>query len=130
MISSTQEALTALSVTNDVLTKEQKTRLKEDGYCLISITPQEWKDRGIYLDQISRVVDELIAKEGWKGGWDHIKEKMVEGCIQYKDHQIILLVIPLLFEAKFEDICTEIWLVKCPKEVQKRSLKKKLKESP
>ena len=37
MISSTQEALTALSVTNDVLTKEQKPRLKEDGYCLISI---------------------------------------------------------------------------------------------
>ena len=42
-----------------------------------------------------------------------IKEKMIEGCIQYKDNQIILLVIPLLFEAKFEDICTEIWLVKC-----------------
>lgn len=79
MISSTQEALTALSVTNDVLTEEQKTRLEKDGYCLISITPQEWKDRGIDLDQISRVVNELITKEGWKGGWDHIKEKMIEG---------------------------------------------------
>ena len=54
-----------------------------------------------------------------------IKEKMVEGCIQYKDNQIILLVIPLLFEAKFEDICTEIWLVKCPEEVQKKRLMKR-----
>ena len=54
-----------------------------------------------------------------------IKEKMVEECIQYKDNQIILLVIPLLFEAKFEDICTEIWLVKCPKEVQKTRLIKR-----
>ena len=51
-----------------------------------------------------------------------IKEKMVEKCSQYKNNQTIVLVIPLLFEAKFEDICTEIWLVKCPKELQKKRL--------
>ena len=51
-----------------------------------------------------------------------IKEKMIEECIQYKNNQTILLVIPLLFEAKFEDICTEIWLVKCPKELQRKRL--------
>ena len=51
-----------------------------------------------------------------------IKEKMIEECRQYKNYQTILLVIPLLFEAKFEDICTEIWLVKCPKELQKKRL--------
>ena len=42
-----------------------------------------------------------------------IKEKMIKECNLYKNNEIILLVIPLLFEAKFEDICTEIWLVKC-----------------
>ena len=51
-----------------------------------------------------------------------IKEKMIEECSQYKNNQIILMVIPLLFEAKFEDICTEIWLVKCPRETQKKRL--------
>ena len=51
-----------------------------------------------------------------------IKEKMIEECSQYKSNQTILLVIPLLFEAKFEDICTEIWLIKCPKELQKNRL--------
>ena len=51
-----------------------------------------------------------------------IKEKMIEECSQYKNNQTIVLVIPLLFEAKFEDICTEIWLVKCPKELQKKWL--------
>ncbi len=51
-----------------------------------------------------------------------IKEKMIEKCSQYKNNQTIVLVIPLLFEAKFEDICTEIWLVKCPKELQKKRL--------
>ena len=51
-----------------------------------------------------------------------IKEKMIEECSQYKNNQIILMVIPLLFEAKFEDICTEIWLIKCPRETQKKRL--------
>ena len=51
-----------------------------------------------------------------------IKEKMIEKCSQYKNNQTILMVIPLLFEANFEDICTEIWLVKCPYEIQKKRL--------
>ena len=51
-----------------------------------------------------------------------IKEKMIEGCSQYENNETIVLVIPLLFEAKFEDICTEIWLVKCPKELQQKRL--------
>ena len=54
-----------------------------------------------------------------------IKEKMIEECSQYNNNQTILMVLPLLFEAKFEDICTEIWLVKCPKEHQKKRLIKR-----
>ena len=38
-----------------------------------------------------------------------IKEKMIEECSKYEKNQTILLVIPLLFEAKFENLCTEIW---------------------
>ena len=51
-----------------------------------------------------------------------IKERMIEECSQYENNQTILLVIPLLFEANFEDICTEIWLVKCPSEIQRKRL--------
>ncbi len=47
---------------------------------------------------------------------------MIEECSQYRNNQTIVLVIPLLFEANFEDICTEIWLVKCPRELQKKRL--------
>ena len=54
-----------------------------------------------------------------------IKEKMIEKCNQFEKNKILLLVIPLLFEAKFTDLCTEIWLVKCPKEVQKKRLIKR-----
>ena len=58
-----------------------------------------------------------------------IKAKMIEECNKYKNNEIILLVIPLLFEAKFEDICTEIWLVKCAKEKQIQRLVKRDKIS-
>ena len=51
-----------------------------------------------------------------------IKEKMIEECLHYKNNKTIVLVIPLLFEANFEDICTEIWLVKCPSELQRKRL--------
>ena len=47
---------------------------------------------------------------------------MIEECSRFKNNQTLVLVIPLLFEAKFEDICTEIWLVKCPIEIQKKRL--------
>ncbi|MDC2974681.1 dephospho-CoA kinase [Prochlorococcus sp. AH-736-K09] len=58
-----------------------------------------------------------------------IKEKMIEECNRFKNTQTLVLVIPLLFEAKFEDICTEIWLVKCPREIQKKRLMKRDKIS-
>ena len=58
-----------------------------------------------------------------------IKEKMIEECSIYKNNQTLVLVIPLLFEAKFEDICTEIWLVKCPRETQKKRLMRRDKIS-
>ena len=58
-----------------------------------------------------------------------IKEKIIKECNQYKNNKIILLVIPLLFEAKFEDICTEIWLIKCSELEQIQRLVKRDKIS-
>ena len=58
-----------------------------------------------------------------------IKEKMIKECNKLKKNKIILLVIPLLFEAKFMDLCTEIWLVKCPRAIQKKRLMKRNKIS-
>ena len=58
-----------------------------------------------------------------------IKEKMIRECNKFEKNKIILLVIPLLFEAKFTDLCTEIWLVKCPRAIQKKRLMKRNKIS-
>ena len=82
-----------------------------------------------------KLLREIIFKHSESKEWIEkllhplIKEKMIEECSKYKNNETIVLVIPLLFEAKFEDICTEIWLVKCPKELQKKRLIKRDKIS-
>ena len=47
---------------------------------------------------------------------------MIQDCMRLRDKKTIILSIPLLFEAKFNDLCTEIWLIKCSKETQKQRL--------
>ena len=76
---STKQALLDLSINDSALSVDNKFRLKNDGYCLISISEQQWKKRGIDLELISKVVDDLIKKEGWRGGWDHISHQMKKG---------------------------------------------------
>ena len=76
---------------------------------------------------LKKIIFENSIHRKWTQNLLHplIKEKMIEKCNQFDKNKILLLVIPLLFEANFTDICTEIWLVKCPKEVQKKRLMKR-----
>ena len=46
-----------------------------------------------------------------------VKEKMNNKCMQMND-KCLILEIPLLFEANFTDLCTEIWFIKCSKNTQ------------
>ena len=76
---STEQALNDLSIKEDALSDSDKLKLQKDGYCTIYISPEEWKKRGVDIDLVSKVVDDLIVKEGWRGGWDHISHKMKQG---------------------------------------------------
>jgi len=81
-------------------------------------------EKAINRKLLRKIIFKHSASKKWIEKLLHplIKERMIEKCSQYRNNQTILLAIPLLFEAKFEDICTEIWLVKCPKELQKNRL--------
>ena len=81
-------------------------------------------EKVINRKQLKKIIFEEEKHRKWIQQLMHplIKKKMIDGCNQNKDKKIILLVIPLLFEAKFTDICTEIWLVKCPEEIQIKRL--------
>ncbi len=88
-------------------------------------------ERAINRKLLRKIIFEHSESKEWIEKLLHplIKEKMIEECRHYKNTQTLVLVIPLLFEAKFEDICTEIWLVKCPRETQKKRLMKRDKIS-
>ena len=93
-------------------------------------------DNSSAKDSINRsILKKLIFEDDQNREWIQkllhplIKANMIEKCNQYKDKKTVLLVIPLLFEAKFEDICTETWLVKCPEKIQIKRLIKRDKIS-
>tara|TARA_B100000131_G_scaffold127147_1_gene124153 strand:+ start:1469 stop:2083 length:615 start_codon:yes stop_codon:yes gene_type:complete len=51
-----------------------------------------------------------------------IKNQMANDCLKFKEKTTLILEIPLLFEANFNDLCTEIWLVKCSENIQRERL--------
>ena len=85
----------------------------------------------INRELLKKIIFENSIHRTWIENLLHplIKEKMIEKCNQLENNKILLLVIPLLFEANFTDLCTEIWLVKCPREIQKKRLMKRNKIS-
>lgn len=54
-----------------------------------------------------------------------IKNQMANDCLKFKEKKTLILEIPLLFEANFNDLCTEIWLVKCSENIQRERLMKR-----
>ena len=88
-------------------------------------------EREINRKLLRNIIFKHSASKEWIEKLLHplIKERMIEECSQYRNNQTIVLVIPLLFEAKFEDICTEIWVIKCKEEKQIQRLIKRDKIS-
>ena len=102
-------------------TKSYKNIISEFGN---SIIDKESQSKEINRKKLKEIIFEYPHKRIWLEKLLHplIKEKMINEC-QYLQHKkVLLLVIPLLFEAKFNDLCTEIWIVKCSKKVQIKRL--------
>ncbi len=88
------------------------------------ILDQSCSNKKINFKFLKKIIFDNENKREWIENILHplIKRKMVEDCIKYKNDKVLILEIPLLFEAKFESICTEIWLIKCSKENQIKRL--------
>ncbi len=55
-----------------------------------------------------------------------IVEQKIYNCLElYKNHPIIVLIIPLLFEANLTHLCNEIWVIYCSKDEQYARLRKR-----
>jgi dephospho-CoA kinase len=59
-----------------------------------------------------------------------VRDRMETELNRLADAPMLLLVIPLLFEARMTDLVTEIWVVRAKKEQQKQRLKERDRLNP
>tara|TARA_Y100001968_G_scaffold277014_1_gene271613 strand:+ start:5032 stop:5646 length:615 start_codon:yes stop_codon:yes gene_type:complete len=96
-----------------------------------SIIDDQSQSQEINRKKLKTIIFEDPTKRIWLENLLHplIKEKMIKECQYLQNKKVLILVIPLLFEAKFNDLCTEIWIVKCSKKERIRRLKQRDKVS-
>ena len=89
-------------------------------------------EKSLNRKKLKKIIFEDAKERMWLDNLLHplIKEQMRIDCIKLSNEKILILVIPLLFEADFADLCSEIWLIKCRKETQKQRLIMRDKISP
>ena len=102
-------------------TKSYKDIISKFGNSIIDVKSPT---KEINRKKMKDIIFEHADKRIWLENLLHplIKEKIIKECLNLQHKRIILIVIPLLFEAKFNDLCTEIWIVKCSKEIQIKRL--------
>ena len=116
--------LDADQYSKDLIKPKSNSYKKVIAYFGPQIVDEYSSENQINRELLKKIIFENSIHRTWIQNLLHplIKEKMIEKCNQFKKNKILLLVIPLLFEARFTDLCTEIWLVKCPREIQKKRL--------
>jgi len=87
------------------------------------------KFNSITLDRfaLARIIFSDVAERLWL---EELVHPFVRNCFNYdllerKNLSVVVLVIPLLFEANFSDLCSEIWLVDCDVDQQAHRLSKR-----
>ena len=123
--------LDADQYSKDLIKPKSNCYKKVTTYFGPQIVDQHSSENEINRALLKKIIFEHSIHRSWIQNLLHplIKEAMIETCNKFDTNKILLLVIPLLFEAKFTDLCTEIWLVKCPKDIQKKRLMKRNKIS-
>ena len=97
----------------------------------VEITDLESPNKEIIPSKLRKIIFSNSCERIWLEDLLHplIKYKMLNDCIKLIENKTLVLVIPLLFEANFNDLCTEIWLVKCSEDAQRKRLMKRDKIS-
>lgn len=77
-----------------------------------------------YLDRqrLGEIIFDSLAERLWLEQRVHpyVRDRLEKNlkALSAQPHSIIVLVIPLLFEARMTDLVTEIWVVRCPEAQQ------------
>tara|TARA_Y100001968_G_C19372037_1_gene725602 strand:+ start:405 stop:1004 length:600 start_codon:yes stop_codon:yes gene_type:complete len=83
----------------------------------ISIRNQPLK---INREKLAEIIFHDIKERKWLEELIHpnVRIRLESELKKHQDKPIVILVIPLLFEAKFEDLCNEVWVIYCEIEQQ------------
>ncbi len=81
----------------------------------------------IERSKLSKIIFENIKERLWLEELVHplIKTEINNQLIKYQTKSIVILIIPLLFEADFMEFCNEVWVISCTPEQQLERLIKR-----
>tara|TARA_Y100001970_G_scaffold293830_1_gene443627 strand:- start:12122 stop:12733 length:612 start_codon:yes stop_codon:yes gene_type:complete len=111
----------------DLLSVEQTTTAKVIKRYGESIINSKQNNQTINRKKLRKIIFNDPKEKKWLESIMHplIKENMSNDCIKLNNSPIIVLIVPLLFEANFTNLCNEIWLIYCPKIMQIERLMKR-----
>ncbi len=91
------------------------------------ITKSTNKDQIINRQLLANIIFENTNERFWLEKIIHpfIRNRFNEDLDKYKLQSKVILIIPLLFEERYNDLCSEIWFVDCSKETQIERLMKR-----
>ncbi len=78
------------------------------------------KDQKINRKLLAKIIFENTNERLWLEKIIHpfIRKRFNEDLEKYKSQPKVVLIIPLLFEQNYNNLCSEIWYVDCSKETQ------------
>ena len=74
---------------------------------------------------LAKIIFQNIDEQNWLEKTIHpfVKKRIGEDLVKYKENAVIILIIPLLFEKNYTNICSEILLIDCSRIKQIERLK-------
>jgi len=82
--------------------------------------------------QLAGIIFDSLPEKIWVEQQIHpfVRDRLETELLRLVDAPILLLVIPLLFEARMTDLVNEIWVVRTPEEQQQQRLKARDRLNP
>ena len=101
-------------------TKSYKKIIKHFGNEIIDFSSPT---KEINTELLKKIIFKKPTEKIWLENLIHplVKESMKNKFIK-TNNKCLILEIPLLFEANFTDLCTEIWFIKCSQKMQLKRL--------
>jgi dephospho-CoA kinase len=73
---------------------------------------------------LAEIIFQDPAERRWLESWIHpyVRDRLLEALPNLSPAPIVVMVIPLLFEARMTDLVNQIWVVYCSPEIQQQRL--------